>query len=269
MTTMPATAIVLAMTIAACGPGRFARADPLEVQRLNWAGVKFVYGDTTVLIDAVGGEFWNNEPPEGLAQVVIETSRRYALLTHVHNDHFDAETLKRVLGERGTVICHESAAVYVASRGLRVTAVSLYEPLPRGDFVFTAVPASDGFDDEQVSWIVTVDGKRYFHGGDTLWHGQWQTIASAYAPFEAAFLPINGARIQADPMPEAPGVLTPAQAVDAGMVLRARTIVPIHYGGNDPPAYVEVENPLSAFRNEADRRGVQIVHLLPGQALDP
>ncbi len=269
MTAISTTAIVLAMTIAACGPGQVVRADPLEVQRLNWAGVKFVYGDTTVLIDAVGGEFWNNEPPEGLAQVAIETSRRYALLTHVHNDHFDAETLKRVLGERGTVICHESAAVYVASRGLRVTPVSVYEPLARGDFVFMAVPAADGFGDEQVSWIVTVDGKRYFHGGDTLWHGQWQAIASTYGPFEVAFLPINGARIEADPMPETPGVLTPAQAVDVGIVLRARRIVPIHYGGSDPPAYVEVENPLSAFRNEAERRGMRHVHLLPGQGLEP
>ncbi len=242
-------------------------ADPLRVERLNWAGVRFVYGTTTVLVDAVGGEFWDNDPPEGLAGVSAETARRYALLTHVHNDHFDAGTLKRVLGDRGTVICHESTAVYVASRGLKVTPVAMYEPVVRGDFTFIAVPAEDGFGDEQVSWIVSVNGKRFFHGGDTLWHGQWQTIGAQYGPFDAAFLPINGARLQSDPMPETPGVLTPVQAVDAGKILRASKIVPIHFGLNDPPAYVEVENPLSTFQTEAARRGMPVEHLLPGEAL--
>lgn len=267
---MPASPLILTSIVAllaAFGFGKSACADPLHVERLNWAGVRFVYGTTTVLVDAVGGEIWDNDPPEALAAVRAETARRYALLTHVHNDHFDAETLKRVLGDRGTVICHESAAVYVASRGLKVTPVALYEPVVRGDFIFIAVPAEDGFGDEQVSWIVSVNGKRFFHGGDTLWHGQWQTIGAQYGPFDAAFLPINGARLQSDPMPETPGVMTPAQAVDAGKILRARKIVPIHFGFNDPPAYVESETPLSTLQTEAARRGMPTEHLLPGESL--
>jgi len=242
-------------------------AESLRVDRLHWAGVRFVSGNATVLVDAVGGGLWGGSPPEGLATVGAETERRYALLTHVHNDHFDADTLKEVLGERGSVICHESAAIYVASRGLKVTPVALYAPVVRGDFIFTAVPAEDGFGDEQVSWIISVMGKRFFHGGDTLWHGQWQNIAAQYGPFDAAFLPINGARILGDPMPETSGVLSPAQAVDAAIVLRARRLVPIHFGFSDPPAYVEVEDPLAALLQDAKRRGLPVEHLVPGQSL--
>lgn len=84
---------------------------------------------------------------------------------------------------------------------------------------------------------------------------------------DAAFLPINGARLQSDPMPETPGVLTPAQAVGAGTILRARKIVPIHFGLNDPPAYVEVGNPPSKLQAEAARRCMQMEHLLPGESL--
>jgi L-ascorbate metabolism protein UlaG (beta-lactamase superfamily) len=250
-------------------PGVFqaVHAEGLSVERLSWAGVRFVSGNATVFVDAVGGGLWDGRPPEGLAPVSAETERRYALLTHVHNDHFDAEALKQVLGERGTVMCHESAAIYVASRGLKVTPVAMFEPVVRGDFTFVPVPAEDGFGDEQVSWIVSVAGKRFFHGGDTLWHGHWQTIGTQYGPFDAAFLPINGARIQADPMPETSAVLTPAQAVDAAIMLRAQKIVPIHFGFNDPPAYVEVENPLPTLIQNAQRRGLAVEHLRPGAVL--
>jgi L-ascorbate metabolism protein UlaG (beta-lactamase superfamily) len=81
------------------------------------------------------------------------------------------------------------------------------------------------------------------------------------------FLPINGARVQRDPQQESPGVMTPAQAVDAALLLGARLVVPIHYGGDQPPDYMEVAEPLATFRKEAGRRGVAIFPLLPGESL--
>ena len=201
--------------------------------------------------------------------MTADTRRRYALITHAHNDHFDAVTLKEVLGERGYVICHESIATYIASRGFQVMPVATWEPLARGGFVFTAVPASDGFGAGQVSWVVSYGGRKFFHGGDTLWHGQWDLIGTQYGPFEAAFLPINGARLQREPEQETPGVLTPAQAVDAALQLRTRQAVPIHYGGDAPPAYVEVPEPLETFLAAAERRGVTVQALAPGERLGP
>lgn len=245
-----------------------APADDLSVERLTWAGVKIGFGDATVFIDAVSTDLWNGRAPDGLVPVEAATSRRFALITHTHNDHFDIEGLKTVLGDRGNVICHESAASYVASRGLRVIPAKMYEPVSRAGFVFTAVPAEDGLGEQQVSWIVAVDGRRFLHAGDTLWHGKWSILGQQYGPFDAAFLPINGARILRDPKSETPAVLTPAQAVDAAILLRAARLVPIHYGANDPPNYLEVARPLATTIAEAERRGLTVEPLLPGQSLD-
>jgi L-ascorbate metabolism protein UlaG (beta-lactamase superfamily) len=199
--------------------------------------------------------------------VVVEadTPRRYALITHAHNDHFDVVTLKRILGESGYVIVHESIATYVASRGFQVIPAATYQPIQRGGFIFTPVPAADGFGAEQVSWIVSHGDRRYLHAGDTLWHGKWGEIGAQYGPFDAAFLPINGARLQSDPMPETPGTMTATQAVDAALFLRAKRVVPIHYGLNDPPYYVETPDALETLQVTAQRREVPVVHLLPGE----
>jgi len=247
-------------------PGIAGAAD-VSIERLTWAGVKMVSEDTTVFIDAIGTDIWGGNAPEGLVPVTADTRRRYALITHSHNDHFDVETLKEVLGDRGYVICHASIATHIASRGLRVIPVETYVPLERGGFVFTAVPAADGFGAEQVSWIITLDDRRYLHAGDTLWHGGWSLIGKQYGPFEAVFLPINGARLQSDPMPETAGVMNPSQAVDAAVLLRAGKLVPIHYGLNDPPYYQEVTDPLRTVQEEAARRGLVVEHVLPGMAV--
>ena len=258
---------LLAMTLVAgtlASPPAIA-ADELTIERLTWAGIKMTAGDTTVFIDAIGTNIWDGNAPDGMVPVASETSRNYALITHAHNDHLDVETLKRVLGERGYVIVHESIATYIASRGLQVIPAAFYEPVRRGGFIFTAVPAEDGFGAEQVSWIVSRDGRKYLHAGDTIWHGKWEDIGAQYGPFDAAFLPINGARLQREPVVETPGTMTPVQAVDATLLLRAKRLVPIHYGNDDPPYYTEVADPLQTLMETVARRDVPVVHLLPGE----
>jgi L-ascorbate metabolism protein UlaG (beta-lactamase superfamily) len=260
--------LILMATVSSVAISTEVVAESLQLERLTWAGVKMQLNDTTVFIDAVGTDLWQGNAPEGLVEVSADTTRRYALVTHLHNDHFDVETLRRVLGEKGYVICHESMASHIASRGLRVIPAQSYVPISRGGFIFTAVPAQDGFGAKQVSWIVSADDKRLIHAGDTLWHGQWSMIGAQYGPFDVAFLPINGAVVARKPKSEIAAVMTPEQAVDAAVLLRARTMVPIHFGQNDPPNYVEVENALAKTQAHATRRNIQVRHMLPGESLD-
>ncbi len=240
----------------------------VELTRLTWAGIKLVHEDSTVFIDAVGRDLWGGNPPGGdLIPLEASTGRRYALVTHVHNDHFDVDSLRVVLGERGYVICHEDDATYVASRGLRVIPAKYWTPIRRGGFLFTAVPAVDGMGDTQVSWVITVDELRLFHGGDTLWHGGLDLVGAQFGPFDLAFLPVNGARVLRDPMPETPASLTPVQAIDAALMLRAETLIPIHYGLDNPPYYREVADAIPSLLDGARRRGVSVNVLDPGDSL--
>ena len=254
--------------LSLCVLGGAASAQ-VTVERLTWAGIKLVHEDTTVLIDAVGTDLWDGNAPGGLVPVSSETGRTYALITHAHNDHFDFNTLQTVLGERGYVIAHESEAGYIASRGLRVVAAKLWTPVARGGFLFTAVPAVDGMGDGQVSWVITVDARRFFHGGDTLWHGGWSLVGQQFGPFELAFLPINAARILRDPMPESAISMNPTQAIDAALLLGAETLVPIHFGLDDPPYYVETPDALARLRREATARKLALQVMQPGDKLAP
>ena len=237
------------------------------IKRLNWAGLMFTKGKTTLLIDPVITDIWGGDSPYPLLEIEPREGRSYALITHTHGDHFDVPGLKKLMGEKGYVYCEPDLAPYVVSRGLRAIPQNHYQPEQRGDFTFIPLPAVDGAGDSQVSWLVSVDGKKYLHGGDSIWHGRWRRWAAAYGPFEAVFLPINGARQADEPASEIPMSLTPREAVDASILLGAKQLVPIHYGFHVEGSYEEVPEPLEETRREAERRGVKLTVLKPGDWL--
>ena len=119
-----------------------------------------------------------------------------------------------------------------------------------------------------MSWVIDGCGVRVFHGGDTQWHADLVNVGRAYGPFDAAFLPINGARQQSGRFVDQgiPAVLAPSQAVAAAQLLRARMIVPIHFGGSDPPNYVEVPDPLGELRRAARSAHIAVRLLHTGES---
>lgn len=243
----------------------------LSVQRLAWAGMRLQLGSGDLYLDPMlDPKVWGPVLPDRLVPIDPPgEGSRYVLITHRHPDHFDPIAVRRALGETGTLACNADAAPAAAAAGFRVRVASLYEPLLLGDFTATAVPASDGYGDSQVSWIVTGGGRRIIHCGDTLWHGAWWQIGRQYGPFDAAFLPINGARFGwRKPVSDVPAVLTPQQAVAAAVILNARLLVPIHYGMTASEDYTEVAQPEVALREAARARDVAVEILRPGDWLD-
>jgi len=157
----------------------------------------------------------------------------------------------------------------VVAAGFKVRTAAPYEPILLGDsFTATAVPAVDGYGDPQVSWVVSGGGRRIIHCGDTLWHGSWWHIGRQLGPFDAAFLPINGARFGwRKPVSDVPAVMTPEQAVAAAVVLGARLLVPIHYGLVGAEGYQEVTQPEAALLKAARQRGMAVEVVRPGEWL--
>ena len=246
-----------------------APSDSLKDQRLNWAGVRFINGKSTLLIDPVVTDIWEGDSPYPLVELEASEGRTSALITHTHGDHFDTPGLKRLLGERGRVICDAGMAPYIASQGLKVIPVSRFMPEQRGGFTVMPLPAVDGLGGEQVSWVISVKGRRYIHCGDTLWHGAWRKWGAAYGPFDTAFMPINGARQADEPPSEVPLSLTPGEAVDATILLGAKRLVPIHYGFHVPGSYEEYPDAMETLLSAAKRRGVNVEIVKPGDWLTP
>jgi L-ascorbate metabolism protein UlaG (beta-lactamase superfamily) len=240
---------------------RAADAEPaLRIQRLGWAGIHLQAGSDHLYIDPLlDPAVWGQDLREPLSPIETQAGQRFVLVTHRHPDHFDPLAVKAALGDEGTFLSPEAVNASLLPPGSRARVATLYEPQLLGGFTAVAVPAADGYGDPQVSWIVSAGGRRIIHCGDTLWHGHWWKIGRQYGPFDAAFLPINGARFGwRKPVSDVPAVLTPREAVAAAVVIGARLVVPIHYGIAPSDDYREVADARAQLLAAARERGVAV-----------
>src|SRR5690242_12589081 len=153
---------------------------------LGWAGVELEAEGATVVIDALqdaGAVFAPyGERAAGIPVPAVTPPRRGAavagLLTHLHRDHADAAALAAALapgapvleppaggGEGLEELALAQAEHELAAAGLARRRVSPWESATAGPFALTALPASDGIGDPQVSWLVEAGGVRVLHLG--------------------------------------------------------------------------------------------------------
>lgn len=268
---LAACAAASAATLLPAGATRAVSPLPtLRAQRLAWAGIRLQLPQATLFIDPlVDPTAWGEALADPLVPVRDSVGDTSVLITHAHPDHYDAQATADALREGGVLAYPAGIQPSVLPAGVRARPSALWEPQLLGDFTATPVPASDGYGDTQVSWVVAAGGRRIFHGGDTLWHGHWWRIGRQFGPFDAVFLPVNGASFGwRQPVSGLPGVLTPEQAVAAAAILGARTLVPIHYGITGMKEYIEVPDPIAALRKAARKRSIAVQVMEPGAWID-
>ncbi len=249
---------------------------------LGWAGVELEHDGATLVIDplldptalyaalgdAAGGVEWPAVIPAPTTGAAVG-----ALVTHLHRDHADAGALTHALLPGSPVLVPASprldgpdapglaqATGELAAARLALRPVDAWETAELGPFTVTALPAVDGTGEPQVSWAVEAGGRRVLHCGDTIFHGSWWHAAALAGPFDVALLPINGAVVSFPwrrPASSLPAAMTPEQAAIAARLVRARRVVPIHFGGFDlEPFYRSVPDALERFRAAAAEAGV-------------
>ena len=242
--------------------------------KLSWAGVRVNAGGEQLLIDALEGR--NGEVQARLGaehRALIEVATGpvgVALLTHTHKDHYDADLLRRRLAPGATVVVPAESAGGVRDAGFKAHALNPYEQVKLGAFQITALPSVDGFGAPQVAWLVEAPGARLLHFGDTLFHGFWWQIAKVAGAVDAAFFPINGARIAIPGLPPTglPGVLTAEQAAVAARLLQPKLAVPMHYEEfNRPPIYNPDLHAEATFLDHTARQGIKARVFAPGEVV--
>jgi L-ascorbate metabolism protein UlaG (beta-lactamase superfamily) len=267
----------------------------MRARWLGWAGVEVEHDGVRILIDpligpravfAAAGDAATRVEVPALVDPADGAPAAAALVSHLHRDHTDADALSRslagdapILGPRFYPGQDDLAEVGIAqarseleATGLVLTECDAWQRREVGPFTITALPAADGTGDPQLSWAVEAGGRRIIHLGDTMFHGWWWRMARFAGPFDAAFVPINGAVLSfpwRQPPSPFPGAMTAAEAVVAAMALGARRAVPIHFGGFDfEPFYRSDTDALPRFLKDAERESVTAHPLELGGSLE-
>ncbi|WP_028777939.1 MBL fold metallo-hydrolase [Shimazuella kribbensis] len=229
------------------------------IQKMSWAGIHIDSGETKIAIDPLYHfPIKFGTPHEELVAWDQFGSVDAVLITHLHEDHFDVEGIKRFYGEDVPVYVAQELQEEANKRDLtNVKGVVFGDSFSIGELTITSTFAVDGIGDHQIAYVIEGDGKRIFHTGDTLWHGYWRKIKERFGIFDTVFLPVNGAVIN-NPALSANNqqiVMTPEQAVSAAVILQAGNLVPIHYGVvHHPPLYRQTEDVLGRLKESAGEK---------------
>ena len=181
------------------------------VDNIDWLGHDSfrLTGSRTVYIDP-----WRLVPGAPIADLI--------LVTHEHHDHFSPDDIAAVSGPATIVVGPAEVARHLA----HVHHIAAGETLTLAGVTVTAVPAynTDKFkaagqvfhpqEDGKVGYIVEFDGRRVYHAGDT------DVIPEmAHIVVDVALLPVGGTY-----------TMTAEEAAQACGMLRAGTVVPMHFG---------------------------------------
>jgi len=195
------------------------------------------------------------------------------LLTHLHRDHLDLPSLRRI-GRAVPLVVPRGAGRLLLRRGFdAVREIAPGEELPVGSLSVCATEARHhggrgvmGARGPALGYVIT-GSRRVYHAGDT---DLFEGMRAIGAPgLDLALVPIWGwgSRL-------GPGHLDPLRAAQALELLAPDVAVPIHWGtyavgprARKPPAYVRapLEPFLAAARELAP--AVRVVPLEPGGTL--
>jgi L-ascorbate metabolism protein UlaG (beta-lactamase superfamily) len=150
---------------------------------------------------------------------------RVVLISHAHDDHTSPASLR--LFPKGTVIlCPKPTAEFLNHENIEARAMSPGEAFALGDVRITAVAVfhpgkrkglQRGIDGRALGWIVVTPAATIFYSGDSDYCSAFSDVGWRYAP-DVAIINVNGH-------------LKPPDAARAAADMRARVVIPTHWGG--------------------------------------
>ena len=196
----------------------------LALQPLNHATFAMAWGGQTIYVDPVGGA----ELYEGLP------SPELILITDIHGDHFDVETLEAV-ATAGTMIVAPAAVVEGLPEGLAAQAQTLANGAETSvlDLNVEAIPMYNLTEDRLQfhengrgnGYVLTIGGRRVYISGDTEDIPEMRALEN----IDVAFVCFN-----------LPYTMTEAQAASAVVEFAPAIVYPYHFGESDVNLFAEL-----------------------------
>jgi len=186
------------------------------------------------------------------------------LITHAHFDHLNRRTLRRVAEQQPIIVPHGVGKLVHGLGFERVHQMQWWERWNLGDLEITFTPARHwgaralvdrqrGYGGFALRW-----GERtVYTSGDTAWFDVFTEIGQRCHP-ELALLPIGAY----DNPSGKDHHISPEQAVDAFLALKAKTLIPMHFG-TYRLSYEPMEEPPQRLMKAAAEAGcLAHVHFL-------
>lgn len=186
------------------------------------------------------------------------------LISHAHADHLHLPTLAK-LPRTATLVVPPRTARFVSNLGFaRVVELGVGESVQhRGVDIWTAA-VRHGHPDEvgALSYVLRGDGPSVYFCGDSGYFSGFEAIGTLHAP-DVAILPIGGYY----PRSFRDRHMSPLDALYAFEDLRAKVMVPIHYGAF-PLSYERLHDPGRWLSRLIEDRGLEsfVIELEPGQS---
>src|SRR5215475_6780318 len=184
------------------------------------------------------------------------------LISHDHYDHLDLDTVKRLVEQHNPLfLVPLGLKAWFADNGMsRVEEFDWWQERKYRGLRFVCVPGQhfsqrtlrDGNTRLWATWAVVSGNRRLYFSGDTGYFAGFKEIGKRLGPFDVAAIAI-GAYEPPEIMKSVH--LTPEEAVQASVDLKASTLLGIHWGTFDL-AEEPLDEPPGRMLAEARRRGI-------------
>jgi L-ascorbate metabolism protein UlaG (beta-lactamase superfamily) len=206
-----------------------------------WLGHASIFGrigSTTFMIDPIFANipFYRRKIPLPIPKEELATD--VLLITHAHYDHYDKPSVMFLLRENPKLIIIAPAGFWRYLKGKidreRCFELEWWESIMIGGLFITFVPSKHWSNRIQIDinkalwggYVIQNSEHTIYHSGDTAMGEHFKEIGERF-DIDEAFLPIGAYR----PEEIMRHVHTdPQEAIQACRDLRAKTLIPVHYG---------------------------------------
>lgn len=220
----------------------------VPVMKLTWLGHSCVRlsGTKCIIIDPFTGE-----------GKTVGDDCDIVAITHGHSDHM-GETVKL----RKKTVCINEIAKYLLNLGIPAEGMNIGGTINVEGVVFTMTQAvHSSWLDEGVmgcnggaaaGYVITLDGTRVYHAGDTALFSDMKLIGEIYCP-DVALLPIGGRF-----------TMGPDEAMMAAQFIGAPLVIPVHYN-----TWPKITQDPGKFKSAIERTtDMKVAVPEPGEPID-
>lgn len=258
-----------------------SKLDPTEIKnysgdshRVIWFGhsaILLQIDNNNILIDPMFGDVPAPHPwlgksrfTDGLPLEIEEMPKIDAVLfSHDHYDHLDYGSIMKLKDKVGKFYVPLGLGNHLLEWGIeadRITEMDWWSETEFENMTFVCTPAqhfsgrsiSDRNSTLWASWVIKSDSASIYFSGDSGYNTHFKEIGDKYGPFDFAMMECgqyNEQWKQIHMMPE--------ETVKAGLDLRAKLIMPIHWGAFKL-AFHTWTDPVERLEKESQRLGLPI-----------